>query len=361
MHATQTTAGCTCGTCSTQALQRPRFFARQLVTPAELNLGTDYVLARVRSHNRLLHGWGVVCGAQVCRVPGTDGGEAQPWKVKIRPGYLIDGCGNEVQIDCERIVDLRVGVTVATCGDPPGEVSDPWCSDVWTERDGGRVWVAVCYAQRRGRPVRTQPTGCGCDDSSCEYSRWLDGYEVRLLDQCPPSHKGPPPTREEIAATLSGPLPDCPPCPDDPCVVLAAVDFDADGAVTAIDNCSCRRMVLSTAAFWWRCGGVVTISAVAATTDGPFTPGATGVVLHVEGVNLRDDVTVDLGPGVTVQQLALDGNGNLDVTVDLADDATPGDRALTITTNDCSTATWADALTISAPPKAGAQKSTRKK
>ena len=111
------------GTTTGHGLQRPRFFPRQLVTPAELNLGLDYVLERMRRHNRLLHGCGVVCGLKVCRASGPDGG-ALAWKVAIEPGSAIDCCGNEVTVDCERVVDLRAGVTAAACGDPPPEVDD---------------------------------------------------------------------------------------------------------------------------------------------------------------------------------------------------------------------------------------------
>ena len=359
MSATTTTdCGCGCGggggggvgcVGGGQMLQRPRFFARQLVTPGELNLAGEYVLERMRRHNRLLHGWGVACGAQVCRAPGDDG-VALPWKVKIRPGHLIDGHGNEVTIDVDRIVDLRVGVTASASGDPPGEVRDPWCRDVYTEQDGARrVWVAVCHAEQRGRPVRTQPSGCGCDESACEYSRWLDGYEVRLLDACPPSHAGPPPTLDDMAKSLSGSLPDCPECPADPCVVLAVVDLAEDGTITAIDNCSCRRMLITTASLWWRCGGVVRITGLKFKTDGPYTPGMKGITFLVEGENLHADsnIDADLGAGVSITSTD-EGDGVMTIVVDLANDAQPGDRTLTLSTHDCSSATWAKALTVSA-------------
>src|SRR4051794_3542244 len=90
----------------TRVTQYPLYYARQLVTPTELNLETSYFLDRLRRHNRLLHGWGVICGALVCRVVGTDG-TAQPWKVKITPGHLIDPYGNEIAILAERVIDLR--------------------------------------------------------------------------------------------------------------------------------------------------------------------------------------------------------------------------------------------------------------
>ena len=154
----------------------------------------------------------------------------------IKPGHALDCHGNEVTVDCDRIVDLRTPVVSCACGDPPGEARDPWCSDTWAQPEGGRVWISVCYCARRGRPVRTQPTGCGCEDSSCEYSRWIDGYEVRVLDHPPASCLETPPTGDDITGRLTGPLPDCPECPEDPCVALASVELDADGTITAIDN-----------------------------------------------------------------------------------------------------------------------------
>jgi hypothetical protein len=76
-----------------------------------------------------------------------------------------------------------------------------------------------------------------------------------------------------------------------------------------------------------------------------------GIKLSVIGTSLRDDVSVDLGQGVKVKEVSLNADGNLDVTVDLLANAKPGDRTLTITGPDCSTATFANALTVSPPEK----------
>jgi hypothetical protein len=356
-----TTSSATCPTCAGDTacdgtLERPRYFARQLVTPTDLNLEAGYFMDRLRRHNRTLHGWGVVCGAQVCQVPTADGSAAVPWKVRIRPGILIDGWGNEVRIGCERIVDLRSRGATVKCGDPPGEVSDPWCSDVMTGDDGGgRVWVAVCHRECLVRPVRVQPAGCGCDDTSCEYSRWQDGYDVRLLDACPASHQGPPPTPQSFVDALTGPIPDCPPCPDDPCVVLAAVDVGADGTISAIDNCSCRRMIVSFATFWWRCAAAPTkIDDVSVSTKGPYLPGMKQPIrIVVKGEQLSPDATATLGQGTAVRVIGASDDGTtMRLDAQLADDAAPGDRTLTITDPDCSTVTWPKALTVSPPPDA---------
>jgi hypothetical protein len=330
--------------------ERPRYYARQLITPAELNLEATYFVERLRRHNRLLHGWGVVCGALVCRVPNADGTGAEPWKVKLTCGHILDPFGNEIAIVLERTFDLRAGGVTVALDDPPGELTDPWCSDVWTEPEGNEGWVAVRYHQSMARPVRVQPAGCGCDDTTCEYSRWCDGYEVRLLDHCPTSYTETPPLLEDLVAPR--PIPECPPYPTDPWVVLAHVEFDVDGNITAVDNCGCRRMVVSLADAWWKCTtSQLTITKVETAPAGPFTRGQTGIQMTVTGTNIDQKAAAQVGQGVKVTALQVKADGTaMTLTLRILNFAQAGDRALTVTNPDCKIASAASALTISASP-----------
>ena len=335
----------------TRVTQYPLYHPRQLVTPTELNLETSYFLDRLRRHNRLLHGWGVICGALVCRVVGTDG-TAQPWKVKITPGHLIDPYGNEIAILAERVIDLRSSGGSFSCDDPAGELSDPWCSEVWTEPTTGRLWVAVKYFQGKARLVRAQPTGCSCDDTSCEYSRWCDGYQVGLLHGCPPSHVGDPPALDHFDG--EGHIPACPPEPTDPWVNLAVVDLDGDGRITAIDNCSCRRMIVALAHLWWRCESTqLAVTKVTTEVDSTAVKevprGTTGVAVHIDGTNIDPNAGADLGQGIQVTDTEVPDGTTMNLTVSVLDSAQPGSRELTVTNSDCAIATFPDALTVSSP------------
>jgi Quinohemoprotein amine dehydrogenase, alpha subunit domain III len=324
--------------------ERPRYYARQLITPAELNLEAAYFVERLRRHNRLLHGWGVVCGALVCRVE-VQGGGAEPWKVRITPGHLIDPDGNEVAIATERVFDLRTGSLTVGPADPPGELSDPWCSEVWTPPERNQGWVAVRYRQSMARPVRVQPAGCSCDDSSCEYSRWCDGYELRLLDYCPTSHQGEPPTLDDLVAPR--PIPACPDPPPDPWVVLAKVEFDDGGNITAVDNCGCRRMVVSLAEAWWKCTtSQLTVTGVQGDPAGDYSRGQQGIKLKVTGTAIDQDATADLGPGVKVTSKQYTNPTTIEFTVRILKSAQKGERDLTITNPDCRIATLPKAIKI---------------
>src|ERR1700754_347194 len=225
--------------CETGFLERPRYFARQLLTPAEMTLEQTYFRDKLRRHNRLLHGWGVVCGAIVCIVPRADGSGPEPWKVKVTPGYALGPFGDEIVIDKPRVVDLRSPATTCATGESPVDEIDPWCIQVWINRKEGSLYVAVKYKEVICRPVRVQPNGCGCDDSQCEYSRIRDGYEFGVLDECPDADPVPP----KIEDLIKGPNPHCLECGDNPWLVLAEVEFDADGSITSINNCECRRKI----------------------------------------------------------------------------------------------------------------------
>jgi hypothetical protein len=253
--ATMTDSNCGCGSTALVeaggasmrgAIERPRFFPRQMVTPDDLTLGQDYFRNKIRRINRYLHGWGVVCGT---RIDKTD----RPWKVIVRPGYILGPFGDEIVIERDICFDLRTRCVAVSSGDACDEIVDPLCPDRTHDprRPNRPYYVAVRYKEFPSRPVRVQPAGCGCDDAGCEYSRWRDGYEICVLDECPgASHRDAP---DLNALTRPAGIPDCPPCPSDPWVGLAEVVADEQGNVRRIDNCTCRRMVLSLAPYWWRC------------------------------------------------------------------------------------------------------------
>ncbi len=73
-------------------LLRPRYFDRQQLRAADLTVAQEYLRDRLRRHNRFLHGWGVVCGAEVTKVAGN------PWEVHIAEGYILTPHGDEVYI-----------------------------------------------------------------------------------------------------------------------------------------------------------------------------------------------------------------------------------------------------------------------
>ena len=339
-----------CG--ETGYLERPRYFAGQLLTPAEMTLEQTYFRNKFRRHNRLMHGWGVICGAIVCVVQNPDGSGPEPWMVKVTPGAALDSWGNEIIIDKERTIDLRTPGATGCSGENPVEQIDPWCSQVFIDRQGGTVFVAVKYKEITCRPVKVQPNGCGCGDSECQYSRVRDGYEFGVLDECPHDEAAPP----KIEDLIKGGNPTCLDCEDGQWVALAEVQMDADGSITSIDNCRCRRIVLSVASYWRGCeNGQLRID-IAQPLE--VRQGDKNVSLPIPAPGVHPDAEVNLGTGIRITNRTSTATAPLTVTFDVEDAAPLGMHTLTVVNPDDIVGIKRDAVKVlpkakTAPPASG--------
>lgn len=187
-----------------ESLLRPRYFAGQLLTEAELNSEQAYMLAKQRLHNLYLHGSGVVFGMEVAQQEGTT-------KVTIEPGYAIDPCGNDIIVPAAYKLDV---LHVIREGDnarknrrqanwKPARVSSP--------NGEKQYWLTVAYAEKEARPTSTlrqgntlrsdKGNGCGCNSSQksttttqssagqtpigCEITRIQEDYRFELIEALP--------------------------------------------------------------------------------------------------------------------------------------------------------------------------------
>jgi hypothetical protein len=152
---------CECPAClGLQCLERPRYFAGQLLTEAELNSEQAYVIAKNRLHNRYLHGWGVVCGLEViCH-------DCAGW-VTVHAGYALDPCGNDV-IVC-RNTEFNVLDAIQKCIDAKRRRDDdcpPWRDYNDNCPDDNEHWcITLQYIENEGRsvmPLQEPKSHCGC-------------------------------------------------------------------------------------------------------------------------------------------------------------------------------------------------------
>lgn len=351
MNTPSTCCGGTTTACDTTIAEVPRYYPRQLITPDDLTLEQDYFRDRMRRHNRLLHGWGVVCGALVCPASTTDTNgvvSLSPWEVIVQPGYILGPYGDEIILDCTRTLDLRTSGVSGVTGDPCVDVPDPWCSQVTVPRTTGTLYIAIKYQRSMTRPVRVQPIGCGCDDNTCECSRWHDGYQIGILTCCPDANQ----TAPKGDNLFKGDVPSCPDCPPQPWVVLAAVQVDGDGNITSIDNCACRRLVASLAGFWWQCSqGNTTVTGPKPATQ---VPQGQATKVTVTGTNLDPKATYTFGNGISVTVTTTNPAPLTSVDLQVTPDANAatGPRTLIVVNTDCSTVTLADAIEVTSAPKA---------
>jgi hypothetical protein len=161
MSSTGLETTCCCPACADLAsFERPRFFAGQLLTEAELNAEQAYVVEKNRLHNRYLHGWGIACGLRVSCL----GDEC----VNVEAGYALDPCGNDIVVPVDQ--PLNVIELIRGCRDKERErdecdplilVDSSGCRDVEEE------WcITIAYEERESRPLaalRSRPAfACSC-------------------------------------------------------------------------------------------------------------------------------------------------------------------------------------------------------
>jgi hypothetical protein len=231
-------------------MERTRYFARQLITPDDLTQDQVYFHDKMRRHNRMLHGWGIVCGAWVRR------NDNDACTVVVEPGYILGPQGDEIYINNEVTVDLCREDADGNALSPCDGSLDIWCSDVRPNRQPNQtLYLAVRYDECHTRPVRTMPTGCA-DDPACEYSRVRDSYVFKVLTRLPDTYNPMPANdmQSSVRCIREGDFRrQCPPCPESPWVILADITLGADGNVEVVDLEPHRRYVVSFAEYYILC------------------------------------------------------------------------------------------------------------
>jgi hypothetical protein len=228
--------------CDDMALERVRFFPRQLIGADDLTTEQTYQREKLRRHNRYLHGWGVVCGFDVRPAPEP----GKPWQVRICPGYLLGPQGDEVCVGTEALFDVETCVMRSSDPCAFSRPCPPVSRRALTDR---KLHLAIRSVTCEARPVRVAPVGCACEDVECEYSRLRDGYELCCLSALPETH-APRPYGCAALCDHDSTFP-CPVCPSDPWVVLATISLPetslVDLTVTDVDPISHRRILYSAA------------------------------------------------------------------------------------------------------------------
>lgn len=218
--------GCGCGEhggCGdVPELARLRYFHGQPLGALDLRREQAYHRDHARLHNRLLHGWGFVCGLEVEVAPRRDPRECEDdpttAEVIVHPGAAIDCRGDDILVRHPRPVDVAA-------------LLDDHDRKRLAEKPG-TVYLTVCFHEvpiDPSRPVlggRCEPT------PACEHARVLETYRV--------------------CATLDRPDtgPDCEPCCGacgDVCLELAAIhDFDPGTPLqqAQVDLSGRRRLAL---------------------------------------------------------------------------------------------------------------------
>jgi hypothetical protein len=201
---------------------RNRYFYGKLLDVLHFELEQDYFNAKRWLINRLVLGYGVVCGL------GLKVG-ADKASVIVQQGVAIDKAGREIVVPKD---SAAVPLPPVPPTPPSGECpEDAYC-----------FHLVLCYHECQGDP--SPAMGGDCDqNATCSPGSIRERYELcfrpgKLQEpstdcSVPDLVSGNRINYQALAQYVSAP---CPECPEDQCIPLANVQVPMGGAPLTIDN-----------------------------------------------------------------------------------------------------------------------------
>lgn len=229
-----------CSICDIPYFERNHYFFGKLMTVRDFSAEQRYFNEKRWLINRMINGWGIVCGLDVKKYEGNGG------KVIVTPGLAIDCCGREILVCEEQTVDIVQ------------ETSE--CHTAGKNQNEGRHTFVICleYFECRTELINLPPIACDGQERH-EHNRVRDSFRIRVLpeDECQPEESCEETCPLEDKDAKLAPLHEylcekqmreCGECPKCPCLVLARVTLTPsekypDNPLISIDPCAWRKLV----------------------------------------------------------------------------------------------------------------------
>jgi hypothetical protein len=158
--------------CGYNEFGRLRYFHGMLLNDTDFKAEQEYHARKRRLLNRALHGSGVVCGLDLT---GKKDGD---W-IKVSSGLALDCSGNEIWVPEDRKIDLKSLIP------PKKGKPDPDCKE---DDDKGEIktyYIGIRYEEKPSNPVSVYLSSGSCEQSTCENSRFKEGYCIEIAQCCP--------------------------------------------------------------------------------------------------------------------------------------------------------------------------------
>jgi hypothetical protein len=155
----------------------PNYHFGMLLGVADFRAEQGFHVGRLRRHQRLLHGSGVVAGYPVTY-------QAQDQELRVGAGLAIDALGRDLVLEVPQCVSLPLWWLAHRAEEAFADIATP--DDATLDLD-----VVACYGCCLGNPVPAIAEPCAGNASDIAYSRICETVQLRLLR--PPTGAAPPP------------------------------------------------------------------------------------------------------------------------------------------------------------------------
>lgn len=227
--------------------KRARYFHGMLMTDRDFTEEQEYQIEKRKLHNRMLHGWGVVCGLKITAFNPAGN------SVIIEKGLALDCNGNEIFVN--EPIEFDVLQAIEAYNRPKSAERE--CKSETTTST--TYYVRIKYKENRSDAVPVYAPGSGCEEKVCEYSRTKEGV---CIDVTPTGCSKPNDT--EDLCRIGNNMEDVDARDSFYCnnLIKTCPDVSCDdqyiylGSITVIDpakpiedkminNCDCRRFVMT--------------------------------------------------------------------------------------------------------------------
>lgn len=180
----------------------PNYHFGMLLGVADFRAEQGFHIGRLRRHQRLLHGSGVVAGYAVTF-------RDENFELRVGPGYAIDPLGRDLVLDVAQCVSLPRWWLVHREDDAFDDIANK--DNATFDLD-----VIACYACCLGSPVPAIAEPCAGDAADIAYSRVCEIVKLKLVRTPDPLPAAPPPIAgatlepEALAHAVAEKLPQLP-------------------------------------------------------------------------------------------------------------------------------------------------------
>jgi|KBSSwiStaDraftv2_1062776.scaffolds.fasta_scaffold21512_2 hypothetical protein len=228
-----------CETTGLRSFTRPRYFYGQLLDVHHFETEQEYFKRKVWMLNRMVSGYGVVCGLDV-QVGSDD------HSVIVKPGLALDASGREIVVHCD---SKNIPIEPRPATDPKQQQATP-CEDDW-------VHLVICYQECKTDPEPVLAGGCDTAER-CAPGAIREGYELVVVpgtapeipvdSQIPNLIKGNNVNYRALADWVSAPCDE----ESDSCVTLANIHRPVAGGTVELSDIeiSVRPIVFGLDLLW---------------------------------------------------------------------------------------------------------------
>lgn len=138
---------------------RNHYFYGKLLTVSDFQLEQNYVINKLRLHNKLLQGKGILNGLRVTNLTSN----SENVTFTLSSGHAIDGDGHVILLNSERTISLENSAT-----------------------DKANFYICINYIECEQDSVPIATNGSQCGEEDCCYNRIEESYNITLEKSASP-------------------------------------------------------------------------------------------------------------------------------------------------------------------------------